>query len=220
MRRTLSTVALLLVFAPQNFSQESLGTLIGRVTDPSGAVMAAVAIRAVHTETRVVSSTSTNNDGLYQIRYLLPGRYDLTAEAPGFKTTARSGIEIRVNDRIELNLTLEVGAVGERVEVVGETPLLETTSASMGQVVDHRRIAELPLLHGNPMAVLEVAPGIAQARTSDLGLWGGRVFDNGWPTSFAIDGSSSNTHEIPLDGVSNTTTPGGAGCAGRPAGGY
>src|SRR3989442_8789397 len=215
MRRTFSWLALLLVLAPQVFSQESRGALTGRITDPSGAVMAAVAIRAVHSETRVVSSTTTNNDGLYQIRYLLPGRYDLTAESPGFKTTARSGIEIRVNDRVELNLTLEVGAVGERVEVIGETPLLETTSASMGQVVDHRRIAELPLLHGNPMAVLEVAPGIAQARTSDLGLWGGRVFDNGWTTSFAIDGSSSNTHEITLDGVSNTTTLGGAGGGGR-----
>ena len=215
MRRTFSWVILALVSLSQALSQESRGSVTGRVTDPSGAIMAGVTIRAVQTETRLVSSTKTNNGGLYQIRYLLPGQYDLTAESPGFKTTARSGIEIRVNDRVELNLTLEVGAVGERVEVIGETPILETTSASMGQVVDHRRITELPLLHGNPMAVLEVAPGIAQARTSDLGLWGGRVFDNGWTTSFAIDGSSSNTHEITLDGVSNTTTLGGAGGAGR-----
>src|SRR2546427_7948024 len=211
MRRTFSWLALLLVFAPRVFSQESRGALTGRVTDPSGAVMAAVAIRAVHTETRVVSSTSTNNDGLYQIRYLLPGRYDLTAEAPGFKTTARSGIEIRVNDRVELNLTMEVGAVGEKVEVIGETPMLETTTASMGQVVDHRRIAELPLLHGNPMAVLELTPGMAQARTSNLGLWGGRVFDNGWTTSFQIDGSGSNKNEVTLDRAAETTSLGGAG---------
>ncbi|HUQ90521.1 MAG TPA: TonB-dependent receptor [Bryobacteraceae bacterium] len=203
------------VFITQGFSQESRGMLTGRVTDASGAIVAGVTVRAVQTQTRLASSTTTNNDGLYQIRYLLPGRYDLTAEYPGFKTTARSGIEIRVNDRVELNLTLEVGSIGEKVEVVGETPILETTSASMGQVVDHRRITELPLLHGNPMAVLEMAAGIAQARTSDLGLWGGRVFDNGWTTSFAIAGSSSNTHEITLDGVSNTTTLGGAGGAGR-----
>jgi len=215
MRRTSLWVILACALAAQSFAQETRGTLTGRVTDPSGAVIAGAAIRAVHTETRVVSSTSTNNEGLYQIRYLLPGRYDLTAESPGFKTLVREAIELRVNDRIELNLTLDIGAVGEKVEVIGETPLLETTSASMGQVIDHRRISELPLLHGNPMAVLEVAPGIAQARTSDLGLWGGRVFDNGWTTSFAIDGSSSNTHEITLDGVSDTTTLGGAGGAGR-----
>src|SRR6266540_3217345 len=129
---------------PDRARLDGRGTGAGRGevagADPAGAIMAAVTIRAVQTETRLVSSTKTNNDGLYQIRYLLPGRYDLTAESPGFKTTARSGIEIRVNDRVELNLTLEVGAVGEKVEVPGETPILETTSASMGQVVDHRRI--------------------------------------------------------------------------------
>jgi hypothetical protein len=65
------------------------------------------------------------------------------------------------------------------------------------------------------MSVLELTPGIAQARTSDLGLWGGRVFDNGWTTSFAIDGAGSNSHEVTLDGVANTTTLGGAGGASR-----
>lgn len=215
MKRFFRTACLGLSFVFAAISQETRGILAGRVTDASGAVMPGVSIQAVHEQTGVTSRTKTNEDGLYQILFLLPGRYDIVAETTGFKTAARNGIEIRVNDRVELNFSLEIGAVGERVEVRGETPLLETATASMGQVIDHRRIAELPLLHGNPMAVLEVAPGIAQARTSDLGLWGGRVFDNGWTTSFAIDGSSSNTHEITLDGVSNTTTLGGAGGAGR-----
>src|SRR5262249_16512624 len=204
-----------LLLANSGFSQETRGLLVGRVTDVTGAVMPGAAVRAIHTETGLVSNTTTNEEGLYQIRYLLPGRYQVITEAPGFKTLVRDGIEIRINDRVELNLTLEVGSVGERVEVVGETPLLETATASMGEVIDHRRIAELPLLHGNPMAVLDLTPGMAQARTSDLGLWGGRVFDNGWTTSFAIDGSISNTHEITLDGVADTTTLGGAGGAGR-----
>jgi outer membrane receptor protein involved in Fe transport len=191
--------------------QETRASLVGRVTDQTEAVMPGVRIRATHAGTGVTVETTTNPGGLYQLLYLLPGTYTVTAEASGFKTLVREGIELRINDRVELNLTMEVGAVGERIEVVGETPLLQTATASMGQVIDRRRIQELPLIHGNPMAVLELTPGLAQARTSDLGLWGFRVFDNGWTTSFAIDGAVSNTHEITLDGVSNTTRLGGGG---------
>jgi hypothetical protein len=196
-------------------AQETRGSLVGRVTDPTGAVMPGVRIEVVHTQTGVATRTTTNEEGLYQLLYLVQGTYDLTASATGFKTLAREGIEIRINDRVELNLTMQVGAAAERVEVIGETPLLQTATASMGQVVDHRRIAELPLLHGNPMAVLELTPGLAQARTSDLGLWGGRVFDNGWTTSFQIDGAGSNKHEVTLDGAADTTNLGGAGGGNR-----
>lgn len=207
----MSKLLSLVLLASAVFAQETRGSLTGRITDQTSAVMPAVKVAVVHATTGVKTQTSTNNDGVYQLPFLLPGSYRLTAEAQGFKTQVRDKIEVRINDRLELNLQMEVGAVGDRVEVVAETPLLQTATASMGQVVDRRRIAELPLLHGNPMAVLELTPGIAQARTSDLGLWGGRVFDNGWTTSFAIDGAGSNTHEVTLDGASNTTRLGGAG---------
>jgi hypothetical protein len=196
-------------------AQETRGSLIGRVTDPSGALMPGISIEIVHTTTGVATKTTSNSEGLYQFLYLLPGMYNVTARSDGFKTLSRQGIEIRINDRVELNLAMEVGATVDRIEVVGDTPLLQTASASLGQVIDHRRITELPLLHGNPMSVLELTPGLAQTRTSDLGLWGGRVFDNGWTTSFAIDGAGSNQHEITLDGVANTTNLGGAGNANR-----
>lgn len=201
----------LIVFFGQAAAQETRGSLVGRLIDSSGAVMPAVKITATHASTGTAVGTSTNAEGLYQLPFLLSGTYRVQAEAQGFKTLVRDGIEVRINDRVELNLTMEVGSVGEKIEVVGETPLLQTATASIGQVVDHRRIAELPLMHGNPMAVLELTAGLSQARNSDLGVWGGRVFDNGWTTSYAIDGASSNTHEITLDGVANTTNLGGAG---------
>ena len=211
MRTWLRIVLLVLWAALLICGQETRATLLGRVMDPSEAVIPGVRVQATHQATGVPVSTRTNQEGLYQLPFLLPGIYTVTAEAAGFKTLVREGIELRINDRVELNLTMEVGAVGQRVEVVGETPLLQTATASLGQVIDRRRIQELPLIHGNPMAVLELTPGLAQARTSDLGLWGFRVFDNGWTTSFAIDGALSNTHEITLDGVSNTTRMGGGG---------
>jgi hypothetical protein len=210
-RLCLCTVLTALAAVYPVVAQETRGSLIGRVTDPSGAVMPGVAIEIVHTTTGVATKTTSNAEGLYQFLYVLPGVYGVTAQSTGFKTLSRQGIEIRINDRVELNLSMEVGATADRIEVVGDTPLLQTATASLGQVIDHRRIAELPLLHGNPMSVLELTPGIAQARTSDLGLWGGRVFDNAWTTSFAMDGAASNTHEVTLDGVANTTSLGGVG---------
>ena len=212
--RISALVAILLAVTPL-LAQETRGSLVGRVTDPTGAVVPGVKLEVAHKQTGVATKTISNQEGLYQLLYLVQGIYNLTASSPGFKTLAREGIEIRINDRLELNLHMELGAAAERVEVVGETPLLQTTTASMGQVVDHRRIAELPLLHGNPMAVLELTPGLAQARTSNLGLWGGRVFDNGWTTSFQIDGSGSNKHEVTLDGAADTTSLGGAGGGNR-----
>jgi len=214
LRIILSTLVAILAVTPV-LAQETRGSLVGRVTDPTGAVVPGVILDVVHTQTGVATKTISNEEGLYQLLYLVQGIYNLTASSTGFKTLAREGIEIRINDRLELNLHMELGAAAERVEVVGETPLLQTTTASMGQVVDHRRIAELPLLHGNPMAVLELTPGLAQARTSNLGLWGGRVFDNGWTTSFQIDGSGSNKHEVTLDGAADTTSLGGAGGGNR-----
>lgn len=190
--------------------QETRGTLVGAVTDASGAAVPHATVAIIHQKTGTTSQTTTNEEGRYQFLFILPGFYDLTAQAAGFKTVGRNSVEIRIGDRVELNLALQVGEIAERVEVESTTPLLETASASLGQVVDHRRLIELPIMHGNPMATLELASGLAQSRTDNLGIWGGRVFDNAWTTSFAIDGSTQNTHEITLDGVANTTTLGGA----------
>ncbi len=191
-------------------AQETRGSLVGRVADPSGAVIPNAQIEVVNQATGVVSKSTTNSEGQYYVRYLLPGLYKVTASSSGFKTSVRDGIEVRINDRIELNFTMEIGAVGEKIEVTGQTPLLETASASLGAVTDQRRITDLPLMHGNPMAALELTPGLAQVRTSNLGVWGGRPYDNSWTTSYAIDGALPNTSEISMDGIPNTTTLGGS----------
>lgn len=203
--------ALALVLASAAMGQETRASLVGTVSDPSAAPMPGVRVRATHTVTGVTVETRTNSAGLYQLLYLLPGVYTVSAESPGFMTLIRQGIELRINDRVELNLSMEIGDVNQRVEVTGETPLLETATASLGQVIDRRRIQELPILHGNPMAVLDLTPGLAQTRTSNLGIWGFRVSDNAWTTSYAVDGARSNFNEITLDGVSNTTRLGGGG---------
>ncbi len=138
--------------------QETRGTLVGRVTDPAGAVVPATEVRAMNTATGVSAVAKSNESGNFTLPYLLPGTYTLSAELAGFKKFVREGIEVRVNDTIEVNIELTVGNVSESIEVHAETPLLSTAEASLGQVIDQRRVQELPSFGGSPMVLVQLAP--------------------------------------------------------------
>ena len=116
-----------------------------------------------------IVAVDTNEAGSYQAAFLLPGLYTITVDTPGFKKYVRDDFEVRINERLELIITMEVGTAEQSITVIGETPLLSTASASMGQIVDSRRVAELPIAHGQPFALVGLAPGIsfnASAATS------------------------------------------------------
>src|SRR5690349_10367019 len=110
------------------FAQEYRATLVGVITDQSGAAVPGVHLNLVNLETGVAVASSANEQGRYVVPYLLPGHYKLQVEQAGFRAYERSPIELRINDRIEINVALELGQVSDRVTVVAEAPLLETTT--------------------------------------------------------------------------------------------
>jgi hypothetical protein len=124
--------------------------------------------------------------------------YRVTVDAPGFKKLVRQGIEVRVGDQLKLDLTLEIGAAQETVNVTAEAPLLETTSATAGQVIDRRRIVDLPISDGNPFVLHRLAPGVIY--TGDLKF--SRPFDNAGTSSITVDGAPGG-NEFTLDGSPN-----------------
>src|SRR3990172_4053541 len=142
-------VVVLVLLGAAAFAQESRGTILGRVTDASGAVIPGAEVRAINVATTAPAVARTNEAGNFTIPFLLPGAYTLTVQAEGFNKIQREGIQLRVNDSLEVNLQLTVGAITETVSVIAETPLLETASVSLGQVTDQRRVTELPLQSGN-----------------------------------------------------------------------
>src|SRR3989442_6681739 len=97
------------------FGQDSRGQIQGRVTDPSGAVISSATVRAINTGTNVNSPAATNQTGDYQLPFLLPGIYNVVVEAHGFKKWIREGVGVQVNDRVTLNVSLEVGSASETV---------------------------------------------------------------------------------------------------------
>jgi hypothetical protein len=187
--------------AASGLAQEFRGSITGRVLDNSGAAVASAAVTITNTATNVSSSTMTNESGDYTALYLIPGSYNVTVEATGFKKSTRQNIELRVGDKLQINLQLEVGNVSETVNVTSDAPLLETNSATAGQVIDRRRISELPLSDGNPFTLTRLAPGIGYV--GDLKF--SRPFDNNGTSDFISNGLSRvGGHEFTLDGIPNT----------------
>ena len=190
---------LLFTAAPPAHPQDSRGTILGRVTDSSGAVVPAAAVQAANIATGVVIRSSTNNEGNFHIPFLIPGTYRVTAEKEGFKRFVHDGIELNVNARLELNMALELGALAETMTVTGEAPLLDTTNASIGRVVDSKETRELPLNHGNPYNLIRLSGGVNFTDQA--------IKDQPWQTlntNYAMAGSRGGKTEFTLDGASNT----------------
>lgn len=191
----------LILLLPQfMFAQDSRGNVVGRVTDTTGAVVPGADVRIVNDATGVAASAKTNDAGAYALPYLIPGNYTLSSEMQGFKKFLRPGIQVRVNDNIEVNIQLQVGDTSESIEVTASTPLLSTVEASLGQVIDERRMLELPLFAGNAMDLVHLAPGTVNGTNLRLRK---AAFNNA-PSQFSTDGSGNFQNEFQIDGVSNT----------------
>ncbi len=202
MRKGLVTPAAfaLMVWAELACGQDPRGSILGRVTDSSNAVVPGVEVRATNVATGVTASGVANEGGSYNIPFLLPGTYRIRAEIPGFKTYVRDGIQVRVSETVELNIQMEVGQISETVIATAETPLLDTAGSSLGQVVDERRVLELPLFAGNPMELTLLTPGVVN--TTDMRLR--KAAFNNAPSQIATDGNGQYNNEFQIDGVSNT----------------
>jgi hypothetical protein len=205
--RNLTIAAVFCICAPFALAQDTRGTILGRILDPSGAVLPNAAVRAVNTETGVTLETHSNDSGNYSIPFVLPGTYNLSAEVAGFKSLARKGIEVRVGDHVEVDLRMAVGDTSESIEVIGTTPILETSSVSLGQVVDNKRIEELPIQSGNAAEFVLLSPGTTNATD----LRSRKAAFNNAPSQVVTDGNAQYSNEFAIDGVPNTfasgTTP-------------
>ena len=195
--------ALLAAAAHPALAQESRGSISGTVRDNSGGALPGVTVTAVQQGTNRTTSAVTSDAGSFSLLFLQPGTYTISAELSGFKKVRRENVEVRVNDRVGVDLSMEIGGIEETVTVRAETPLLETRSGSQGQIIDQRRISLLPLSDGNPFILTRLAPGIAY--TGDLKF--SRPFDNAGTSNVVADGAPG-ANEFTLDGSPNMASGG------------
>jgi hypothetical protein len=201
---SLSAIFLLLT-ASFAWSQDTRGTIAGRVLDPTGATVPGAMVVVTNTAMGTKVSMKSNDDGVYQATFLLPGDYQVEVTASGFKKFLRSGIRVQVNDRLEINVALELGAAEQSVTITEEAPLLNTESASTGTLIDARRVADLPISYGNPFLLIGLASGVAF--TGDPRL--DRPFEPTHIVGYAMGGSRGNLSDVTLDGAPTTATANG-----------
>jgi len=195
--KTYFCVAFALLAGAVAWAQEGRGRVVGRVTDPSNLVAPKVAIQLIHVETEVVLTAVTNEHGAFDILYVPPGRYRLVAELQGFKRYTREGIEVRVDDVVTADFSLEPGQVTESITVTAETPLLET-STSLGQVVDTQQITELPLAGTNPYTLTALTAGVQPFAVPNHPSLAPAVEV---VSNFSVGGSAAGLTDFSLDGA-------------------
>jgi hypothetical protein len=185
---------LLLAAASVALAQTALVT--GRVTDSTGAVVPGTGVTATQVATGIDRRASTNQDGYYTIPLLPPGEYRFAVQQQGFKPITRTGLILEVDQRAELNFTLEVGAVAETIEVRANVALLSTVEASQGQVIENQRIVELPLNGRNYNELALLSAGTVQplsgSRYEGFSSGGMRNTQN----NFVLDGVDNNAIEL------------------------
>jgi hypothetical protein len=207
LRRGFAAILLLLVTFVIVGAQESRGSLNGTVSDPNGAALPGATVEVRNVETNVANSATTNEEGAYSFPFLNPGKYTLTVTSQGFANAVRENIEIRVAERITLDVPMSVTGVGETVTTVATAPVLETGSVSTGTTVTQRQIQELPLIDGSPYQLATLAPGISYTGNPGVGY---SPTSNGNLAAFRANGATG-PNQVTLDGSPNFAIDGGVG---------
>ena len=198
-------VAILLVLTGSVTAQEFRATVKGQVVDTSQASLPGATVTVRNQETNEVATATTNNDGNYTIPFLRPGIYTVTVEMSGFQKYNRTDMRLEVSQVAVINAQLAVGGLTESVNVSAESPLLETSNAVRGTVIDQARIAELPLQSRSPMALAVLVAGVNyNAQAIYL-----RPFDNGALADWSMNGGQNRNNEFTLDGAPNNANQGG-----------
>lgn len=188
-----TVVACLLVLssALPGLAQSDRASIVGRVTDPSGAVVQNAKIKITNLATGAVFEATTNEEGRYVTAAIFrPGRYKVEAALEGFKTSVSEEIVLQIGDVREVNLALEVGAATATVTVTAETQALETETSSRGGVITGRQINELPLKDRNFTQLATLTPGVSRALVG--ALVDQSIFNQGDPNAGGVPGQGDN----------------------------
>ena len=205
--RTLKILALsAILWISAGLSQDFRASLNGLVTDPTGAAVVGAKIKVTNIERNAVSDAVSNESGRYTIPFLIPGKYTVEVEAPGFKKYVRESIELQIGSRAGLDIRLELGAVSEEVTVTGQMSQLETETASRGGIVDNKLLLNVPNAGRNVYQLAFAMPGVYKPSTSQGtsfdtdGLANSRTAING--AGMGATGTEANT-DILIDGTSD-----------------
>ncbi len=184
-----SSWVVLLLSAGVALAQTGNSRITGTVSDSTGAVVPGAIVTVLNAATGISHQQSTTGAGIYAFPDLPVGSYTLTVEMPGFKTARKTGNVLVVNTPLSIDLTLEVGETTEVVSVAASVESLQTSSASIGNVVERKAVVELPLNGRNPLALLVLEPGVVQRSAGGAG------------SGIHVNGSRDRAFNVTIDGI-------------------
>lgn len=175
-------------------AQSGSASLTGRVADQNGAIIPGANVSVVNNGTNIVSSAHTNDAGVYSFPSLAPGSYTLTVEQSGFAKEVRPGVELNVGGNLSIDFALKIGSTSETVTVTGGAPPVNTTSSSLGGLVDSRQLQNLPLNGRNYITLTLMQPGV----TPDVNEQKNGIYAGSW---FSSNGSPIRSNNFMIDGA-------------------
>jgi hypothetical protein len=176
-------------------AQDTTATILGTLTDASGAVLPGVTINIKNVDTAQTRSVVSDEAGRYRVLLLQPGRYEVTAQLSGFQTAVRSGITLNVGQEALVNVQMALGNVAESITVQAEAPLIETTTATISSVVTEHQLGSLPLNGRDFSQLALLQPGVVMSRGS------ADTSNVGQGTKISVAGSRPSQNLFTLDGT-------------------
>src|SRR5216684_3756931 len=196
-------------------AQVSGGTVSGKVTDSTGALIPGAQVAIRNTATGVTTSLIANEDGIYRASNLLPGDYEITASAPNFTSFLQKGVTLTVGADLTIDLKLTAGAVTATILISDQAPTVDTTTPTISAVVGERTIVELPLNGRDWTSLATLQPGISSIRTQYASGGTASRGNRGYGDELTITGHRPQENNYRIDGVSiNDYTNGAPGSAG------
>jgi hypothetical protein len=195
-----SVFAILVCTAGRSWGQTATGQITGTVTDASGALVSGAKIKITSTQTGLSREATTDGRGAYSVPLLPVSIYLVTAEKDGFKLAASSANELKVDQVLRVDLTMELGNLSETVEVKGRALAIDSETAAIGQVITERQVTELPLNGRNFLQLLFLGNGAVETDGEQGGM------RQGAGNAISINGSRPTSNNYLLDGTSNTDT--------------
>jgi len=186
-----------LLFALSAVGQSFYGSLVGTVSDPSGAALPGAKVTITSTAQGFRRTAVTGDDGAYNFVNLVPGNYTITVEKPGFKKNVRTGITLQVQATVRIDVGMEVGTVEQTVQVSAAPPLMQTQTATLGQVVGAQTVDDLPLNGRNVLNLISLVPGVVTQGGASGNLTTQNIFASG---NYQINGGTANQNAMYLDG--------------------
>jgi hypothetical protein len=207
--RVVCLVALVtLAFPAPSPAQQGTSQITGKISDPQGAVLPGVSVVVKNEDTGASRELTTSPEGSYLASQLVPGRYAITARLTGFRTMDRTGLVLQVGTTLTINLTMPVGGVEEAVTVTGQSPLVDTTTASVGGNVGTAELNELPAMNRNYFSAVGLLPGVQFTPSNQMGndtiIANGQTSQN---TNVSVDGGYNADDALGTSSGAQVRTP-------------